>query len=339
MTKNTWNIAMVGATGAVGQELIKILEERKFPVGSLKLFASEQSVGRTIPFHGKDIPIDALSERCFENIDIAFFSAGAAISKEYAPMAAKQGATVIDNTSQFRMDNDVPLVVPEVNAHRVAYCKKRRIIANPNCSTIQLVVVLNALMKKAKIKRVVVSTYQSVSGAGLDAMEELTKQTLGLFSNKKEEPTVFPHRIAFNCLPHIDVFLEDGYTKEEWKVMNETAKILETKIPLSVTAVRVPVFYGHSEAVNIEFESPISANEAKKILRETSGVEVIDDPSKNLYPLATQATGKDPIYVGRIREDKSVPYGLALWIVADNIRKGAALNAVQIAEVLCATSN
>lgn len=324
---------MVGATGAVGQELIKILEERKFPVGTLKLFASGRSLGKSIPFHGKDIPVEPLSERCFENIDIAFFSAGAAISKEYAPMAAKQGAVVIDNTSQFRMDNDVPLIVPEVNPHRVAYCKKRRIIANPNCSTIQLVVVLNALMKKAKIKRVVVSTYQSVSGAGLEAMEELTKQTLGLFSNKKEKPTVFPHRIAFNCLPHIDVFLEDGYTKEEWKVMNETAKILEMKIPLSVTAVRVPVFYGHSEAVNIEFESPIAASEAKKILRESPGVEVMDNPAKNLYPLATQATGKDPIYVGRIREDKSVAHGLALWIVADNIRKGAALNAVQIAEV------
>ena len=334
MSKKLWNVAIVGATGVVGGEFVKILEERKFPVGTLKLLASERSLGKTLAFNGKEIVVDLLNKNSFEQIDIALFSAGAEVSKQFAPIAAAKGAVVIDNTSQFRMETDVPLIVPEVNPHRIAYCKKRRIIANPNCSTIQLVIVLNALQPKAKIKRVVVSTYQSVSGAGLEAMEELSKQSVAVFSGKTIEPKKLPHQIAFNCLPHIDVFLEDGYTKEEWKMMQETSKIMETKIPLTATTVRVPVFYSHSESVNIEFETPISAAAARELLSKTSGVEVVDDPSSNQYPLAINAAGKDPIYVGRIREDKTVPHGLNMWIVADNIRKGAALNAIQIAELL-----
>lgn len=334
MSKKAWNVAMVGATGVVGGELIKILEERKFPVGELKLFASEKSVEKKISFQGKEIPVEAIREDSFRGIDIAFFSAGANVSQKYVPLAVDQGAIVIDNTSHFRMEPDVPLVVPEVNRHRIVYCKKRRIIANPNCSTIQLVVVLKALMQRAKIKRVVVATYQSVSGAGQEAMEELSKQTAAIFSQKNEEPKVFPHRIAFNCLPHIDVFLDDGYTKEEWKIMHETSKILETKIPMSATTVRVPVFYGHSEAVNIEFATAVSVADARNLLKKAAGIELLDDPKQNLYPLPSRATGKDAVFVGRIRQDRSVPHGLDLWIVADNIRKGAALNAVQIAEDL-----
>ncbi|MDO8526139.1 MAG: aspartate-semialdehyde dehydrogenase [Deltaproteobacteria bacterium] len=338
MPKKSWNMAIVGATGAVGQELIKILEERSFPVGSLKLLASENSLGKTIPFHDRDFPVDALNENSFNGVEIAFFSAGSEISKKFAPIAAKAGATVIDNTAFFRMDADVPLIVPEVNPEKIAEGKKRGIIANPNCSTIQLVVVLKALMQKAKIKRVVVSTYQSVSGAGLEAMAELSSQTVALFSQKEIEAHAFPHRIAFNCIPHIDLFLEDGYTKEERKLMDETSKILGTKVPLTATTVRVPVFYGHSESVNIEFESKITAREAHDLLKKAPGVEVMDLPLENIYPLATSAAGKDPVYVGRIREDVTVPFGLNCWIVADNIRKGAALNAVQIAE-LCVSSS
>lgn len=334
MKKKSWNVAIVGATGAVGGELIKILESRKFPVEQLRLFASEDSVGKSRAFQGKDFTVEALVDDCFTDVDIAFFTAGSEVSKLHVPKAVEQGAIVIDNTAQFRMEQDIPLVVPEVNRHRILYCKKRRIIANPNCSTIQLVVVLKALMRRAKIKRVVISTYQSVSGAGIEAMEELAAQSVALFSNKESEAKVFPHRIAFNCLPHIDVFLEDGYTKEEWKLINETSKILETKIPMTATTVRVPVFYGHSESVNVELESNISCEEARRLLREAQGVAVIDDPSKNEYPLALDCAGKDSIFVGRIRQDKSVPFGLNFWIVADNIRKGAALNAIQIAEVL-----
>lgn len=334
MSNKTWNIAIVGATGVVGAEFVKILEERKFPVGQLKLLASERSLGKTLSFQGKELPVETLTEKSFAGIDIALFSAGAAISKKFAPIAAETGAVVIDNTSQFRMESDIPLVVPEVNPHRIAYCKKRRIIANPNCSTIQLVVVLNALHQQAKIKRVVVSTYQSVSGAGLEAMEELSQQSVAIFSNKEIKPQALPHRIAFNLIPHIDCFLADGYTKEEWKLMVETSKIMETDIPLSATTVRVPVFYGHSESVNVEFETPLSAAEARKILQKAEGVEVIDDPASNQYPMAIDCAGKDPIFVGRIREDKTVPFGLNLWVVADNVRKGAALNAIQIAELL-----
>lgn len=314
---------MVGATGVVGQALVKILEERRFPVGQLKLLASERSAGKTLKFNGREIPVEPIVEQAFAGIDIAFFSAGAEVSRDFVPIAAGKGAVVIDNTSQFRMDKDVPLVVPEVNAPRIAYCKKRRIIANPNCSTIQLVVVLHALRQRAKIKRVVVATYQSVSGAGLEAIETLARHG----------------ERSFDCVPHIDRFLEDGYTKEEWKMMNETSKIMEEKIPMTATCVRVPVFYGHAEAVNIEFESALSADEAQRILKETPGVEVVDDPASAKYPLAVDCAGKDPIFVGRIRADKTVPHGLSMWIVADNVRKGAALNAIQIAELLCETSS
>lgn len=338
MTKKT-NIAIVGATGAVGGELLEILEERKFPVGELKLLASENSSGRWLFFGGKEFPVHDLASANFAGTTIAFFSAGALISKEYVPQAVREGALVIDNTSQFRMEPDVPLIVPEVNRQRIADGQRRRIIANPNCSTIQLVVVLHALAQKAAIKRVVVSTYQSVSGAGVEAMEELSKQTVALFSNKEMETKIFPHRIAFNCLPHIDVFLDGGVTKEEWKMMHETSKIMETKIPMSATAVRVPVFYGHSESVNIEFESPITAEEARAILEKTPGVVVVDNPLQNAYPLAIDCAGRDEIFVGRIRTDGTVPHGLNLWIVADNIRKGAALNAVQIAEEWVALSS
>ncbi|MBI4125263.1 MAG: aspartate-semialdehyde dehydrogenase [Deltaproteobacteria bacterium] len=316
MSDKTYHVAIVGATGVVGQAFVRILEKRNFPVGSLRLLASERSSGKHLMFNGKAIPVELISERAFEGIDLAFFSAGADVSKDFVPIAAGKGAIVIDNTSQFRMEPDVPLVVPEVNAHRIAYCKKRRIIANPNCSTIQLVVVLHALRQRAKIKRVVVATYQSVSGAGLEAIETLSKHG----------------ERSFDCVPHIDRFLEDGYTKEEWKMMNETSKIMEEKIPMTATCVRVPVFYGHSEAVNIEFESALLAEEARKILKETPGVAVVDDPASDQYPLAVDCAGKDPIFVGRIREDKTVPHGLSLWIVADNVRKGAALNAIQIVE-------
>lgn len=317
--KKSWNVAVVGATGAVGQAMLSILEERRFPVGKLKPLASSRSAGKIVTFRGKPVAVETLARDSFSGIDIALFSAGGAVSEEFAPVAAQSGAIVIDNTSHFRMEKEIPLVVPEVNKHRISCYGKRRIISNPNCSTIQLVVVLNALHQKAKIRRVTAATYQSVSGGGSRAMQDL----------KAEK-----HPATFNCVPHIDRFLETGYTKEEWKMMVETSKIMEIDIPMSVTCVRVPVFVGHSEAVQVEFDSALTPEEARGILRETPGVEVIDDPSQNLYPQAVHAAGRDPIYVGRLRRDRSVPYGLAMWIVADNIRKGAALNAVQIAEEL-----
>lgn len=317
--KESWNVAVVGATGAVGQAMLSILEERRFPVGTLKPLASDRSAGKIVTFLGKPFPVEALARNSFSGIDIALFSAGSPVSEEFAPIAARAGAVVIDNTSHFRMEKEIPLVVPEVNKHRIPCYGKRRIISNPNCSTIQLVVVLNALHQRVKIRRVTVATYQSVSGAGRRAMEDLKAQK---------------HPATFNCVPHIDRFLEEGDTKEEWKMMVETSKIMETDIPMSVTCVRVPVFVGHSEAVQVEFDSAMTPEEARGILRETPGVEVADDPSQNLYPQAIHAAGRDPIYVGRLRRDRSVPHGLAMWIVADNIRKGAALNAVQIAEEL-----
>lgn len=331
--KKKYNIAVVGATGAVGGEFLAILEERKFPVGFMRPLASEDSLGKSVSWQEDLIPVAVLSKDSFKEIDIAFFSAGGEVSKEFAPLAVKAGAIVIDNTSAFRMEPDVPLVVPEVNPHAIADVKKRGIIANPNCSTIQMVVVLHALAQKAPIKRVVVSTYQSVSGAGLAAMEELSQQTVALFSQQEAKTEVFPHRIAFNCLPHIDVFVDSDYTKEEQKMMQETSKIMGSEIPVTATCVRVPVFFGHSEAVNVEFTSSITSQEAKNILSQTPGVEVIDDVTNLRYPLAIDAQGQDPIFVGRIREDNTVPHGLNLWVVADNIRKGAALNAIQIAEM------
>ncbi|MCX7857924.1 MAG: aspartate-semialdehyde dehydrogenase [Deltaproteobacteria bacterium] len=331
----TYNVAVVGATGAVGNEMVKILEERKFPVKSLKLLASERSIGKSLEFMGTDLPVEVLDEKSFKGVEIALFSAGGSVSLKYAPIAASEGCVVIDNTSAFRMEPDVPLVVPEVNPHAIKDYKKRNIIANPNCSTIQMVVALKPLHDYAKIKRIVVSTYQSVSGTGKKAIFELEDQVRALLMNKKVEKKVYPHQIAFNCLPHIDVFLENGYTKEEMKMVNETKKIMEDDtIKVTATTVRVPVFYGHSESVNVEFERKITPEKARSLLRKAPGVKVVDNPSKNLYPLAINAAGKDEVFVGRIRKDDTVEYGLNMWIVADNVRKGAALNAVQIAEIL-----
>jgi len=330
-----YNVAVVGATGAVGNEMIATLAQRKFPIKKLTLLASARSIGKTLTYKGEEIPVDELKEDSFKGIDIGLFSPGGAVSTKFAPIAAASGCVVIDNTSAFRMEPDVPLVVPEVNEHAVAQYKKRGIIANPNCSTIQMVVVLKPLHDAAKIKRVVVSTYQAVSGTGKKAIYELEQQVLAIYNNKRVESKVYPWQIAFNILPHIDSFLESGYTKEEMKMVNETKKIMEDdSIKVTATTVRVPVFYGHSEAVNIEFEKDLSPDKARKLLKKAAGVKVVDDPAKNKYPLAIHAAGKDDTFVGRIRRDDSVPYGLNMWVVADNIRKGAALNAVQIAEVL-----
>jgi aspartate-semialdehyde dehydrogenase len=330
-----YTVAVVGATGAVGNEMISTLEQRKFPVKKLKLLASSRSIGKTIPFRGEEIEVEELTENSFKGVDIGLFSPGGSVSLKFAPIAAASGCVVIDNTSAFRMEKDIPLVVPEVNEHAIKDYKKRGIIANPNCSTIQMVVVLKPLHDAAKIKRVVVSTYQAVSGTGKKAIHELEQQVLAIYGNKKIETNVYPYQIAFNCLPQIDSFIENGYTKEEMKMVNETKKILEDdNIAVTATTVRVPVFYGHSESVNVEFEKAITPDEARKILRKAPGVIVIDDPSKKLYPLAIDAAGKDDTFVGRIRTDESIAHGLNMWIVADNIRKGAALNAVQIAEVL-----
>ena len=331
----TYNVAVVGATGAVGNEMVATLEHRKFPVKKLTLLASSRSIGKSLTFNGKDIPVDELKEDSFKGIDIGLFSPGGAVSLKFAPIAAASGCVVIDNTSAFRMEPDIPLVVPEVNAHAVKDYKNRGIIANPNCSTIQMVVVLKPLHDAAKIKRVIVSTYQAVSGTGKKAIHELEQQVLAIYNNNKIEHKVYPHQIAFNCLPHIDAFLENGYTKEEMKMVNETKKIMEDySIKVTATTVRVPVFYGHSESVNVEFEKDLSPEKARRILKKAPGVKVVDNPSKNQYPLAIYAAGKDETFVGRIRRDESVTHGLNMWIVADNIRKGAALNAVQIAEVL-----
>ena len=330
-----YNVAVVGATGAVGNEMIKILETRKFPVSGLKLLASERSRGKTITYFDEEVKVDTLTKDSFSGVDIALFSAGAARSLEFAPAAAESGAVVIDNSSAFRMEDDIPLVVPEVNPHAVANYKKRGIIANPNCSTIQMVVALKPIHDAVKIKRVVVSTYQAVSGSGSSAIEELAEQTKALFAFKDYDVKVYPHRIAFNCLPHIDVFLENGYTKEEMKMENETKKIMEDdSIAVTSTTVRVPVFYGHSESVNIETEKKLLPSEAKEILKKAPGIVVVDDPKNNLYPLAIDAAGKDETFVGRIREDFSIKNGLNMWIVSDNVRKGAALNTIQIAEYL-----
>jgi len=335
MKKDRYNVAVVGATGAVGEQLREVLEERQFPVGELRLLASARSAGQFLPFQGRQIRVDILEEDSFEDIDIGLFSAGGSVSAKFAPIAVAAGAVVVDNTAHFRMEPDIPLVVPEVNAKEIGKYKARGIIANPNCSTIQLVVALKPLHDAARIKRVVVSTYQSVSGAGRRAMEELSQQVAALFNGKEIEKEKFPHQIAFNCIPHIDAFLESGYTKEEWKMINETRKILgEPNLPVTATTVRVPVFCSHSESVNVETVVKLSAAETKQILREAPGVILADVPEENIYPMAIEAVGKDATYVGRIREDNSVANGLNLWVVADNLRKGAALNAVQIAEIV-----
>jgi aspartate-semialdehyde dehydrogenase len=335
MKKEKYNVAIVGATGAVGEQMREVLEERKFPVGDLHLLASERSAGQFLQFQGHQRRVDVLNEHSFINIDVALFSAGGSVSAKFAPAAVSAGAVVVDNTACFRMAPDVPLVVPEVNASAIGDYKNRRIIANPNCSTIQMVVALKPIHEAARIKRVVVSTYQSVSGAGRQGIEELSEQVAALFNGKEVEKKKFPHQIAFNCIPHIDVFMEDGYTKEEWKMIHETRKILGApSLAVTATTVRVPVFCSHSESVNVETEKKLTAAQVKALLRQAPGVIVADEPENNLYPLALDATGKDATYVGRIREDHSVPNGINLWVVSDNLRKGAALNAVQIAEIL-----
>jgi aspartate-semialdehyde dehydrogenase len=330
-----FNVAVVGATGAVGNEMVETLEHRKFPVKNLRLLASERSLGVALDYKGQEIPVEVLNKDSFKGVDIGLFSAGGSVSQKYAPIAAAAGCVVIDNTSAWRMDPDVPLVVPEVNAHAIARYKKTGIIANPNCSTIQMVVVLKPLHDAATITRVVVSTYQAVSGTGKKAIAELESQVRALFNHQPIEAKVYAHQIAFNCLPHIDVFLENGYTKEEMKMVNETKKIMEDdSIQVTATTVRVPVFFGHSESVNVEFKKELTPEKARQLLKKAPGVTVVDNPAKNQYPLAIYAAGKDDTFVGRIRKDESVKYGLNLWVVADNIRKGAALNAVQIAEIL-----
>ncbi|MDD5747551.1 MAG: aspartate-semialdehyde dehydrogenase [Actinomycetota bacterium] len=332
------NVAIVGATGMVGIEMQKILDERNFPVDSLRLLASERSRGRNFSFRGKQIPVEVLSGESFLSIDIALFSAGASISKEFAPIASERGAAVIDNSSAFRMDPDVPLIVPEVNPD-AAFANKG-IIANPNCSTIQLVVALAPLHRRFVIKRVVVTTFQSVSGTGKEAVEELKGQVRQIEEGKPVTKSVYPHQIAYNCLPHIDEFLENGYTKEEMKMVNETRKIMGIPdLPVTATTVRVPVFVGHSESVNIEFEKRITPDLARQVLNDSPGIEVVDEPEKNLYPVPIHCVGKDATFVGRIRLDFSRENSLNMWIVSDNLRKGAALNAIQIAELLIKSGN
>ena len=335
MKKEAYNVAVVGATGAVGEQMREVLEDRQFPVGELRLLASERSAGQFLPFQGRQVRVDILTEESFAGVDVALFSAGGKVSAKFAPAAVAAGAIVVDNTAHFRMEPEIPLVVPEVNAKEIAHYRNRRIVANPNCSTIQMVVALKPLHDAARIKRVVVSTYQSVSGAGRMAMEELSQQVSALFNGRELKKEKFPHQIAFNCIPHIDVFMEDGYTKEEWKLIQETRKILgEPALAVTATTVRVPVFCSHSESVNVETESKLTADKAREIFRQAPGVILADVPSEDIYPLAIDAVGKDATYVGRVREDHSVANGLNLWIVADNLRKGAALNAVQIAEIL-----
>ncbi len=328
-------VAILGATGAVGQEMLKTLSARKFPVSELRLLASGRSAGKTIAHEGKTYTVEEATPEAFKGVDIVLASAGASISERLAPAAVAAGAVVIDNTSHFRMHADVPLVVPEVNAHDLDWHKG--VIANPNCSTAPLVVVLNALRKLAPIERVVVATYQSVSGAGKEAMDELRDQTADVLAGREAKPEHIVHPIAFNLVPAIDSFLDNGYTKEEMKVTNETRKILgEPGLPVTATAVRVPVYICHSEAVNIEFQRPVSPAAARAALAASDGITVMDDPAQNVYPRPRELAGTDDTYVGRIRCDVSHPNGLNLWLVSDNLRKGAALNAVQIAEALVA---
>src|SRR5271167_3218026 len=329
-----FKVAVAGATGNVGREMLAILAERRFPVSEVVALASPASIGKEVSFGERTLKVKALEHYDFSDVDICLMSAGGAVSKDYSPKIGARGCVVIDNSSAWRLDPDVPLIVPEVNAAAAKGFGKKNIIANPNCSTAQLVVALKPLHDKAVIKRVVVSTYQSVSGAGKDAMDELFTQTKAVYTNSELVNKKFPKRIAFNVIPEIDVFMEDGYTKEEWKMMMETKKILDPKIKLTATCVRVPVFVGHSEAVSIEFQNPISADEARDVLRKAPGVLVIDKHEPGGYVTPYEAAGEDATYVSRIREDATVENGLVLWCVSDNLRKGAALNAIQIAECL-----
>lgn len=353
MKKGSYKVAVVGATGAVGNMMTRVLEKRNFPVSEILLLASGRSAGKSLKFKGEDHPVQELTETSFKGVDIGLFSAGGSISAKFAPIAAQEGCVVIDNTAHFRMEPDVPLVVPEVNPEAIADYPTRNIIANPNCSTIQMMVALKPIHNAAKILRIVVSTYQAVSGTGKDAIEEMLLQSRemassiqwtkedgldklwqGLSPFKTMETSVYPHRIAFECLPQIDVFMENDYTKEEMKMVWETKKILDPSIRITATTVRVPTFFGHSESINVETEKKITARQAKELLAKAPGVRVVDDPCNRHYPLTALAGGEDETLVGRIREDESIPNGLNMWVVSDNILKGAALNAVQIAEIL-----
>jgi aspartate-semialdehyde dehydrogenase len=321
------NVAVVGASGLVGRKMLDVLEERRFPVAKLRLLASARSAGRMLKYGGKDHPVEELTSASFEGVKVAFFSAGASVSREFAPFAVRSGALVIDNSSEFRMNDDVPLVVPEVNPHDIG--NHKGIIANPNCSTIQMVVALRPLHERWKIRRLVIATYQSVTGAGKKAVSQLDSEIAKEMSPERK----FPHPIAYNVLPQIDIFFDDGYSREEHKLVNETRKILgDQSIRITATCVRVPVVGGHSEAVNIEFEKPFDVAEVRRVLSATPGICVQDDVSKSVYPMPIWSHEKDEVFVGRIRVDDSIPNGLNLWIVSDNLRKGAATNAVQIAE-------
>jgi len=335
MKREGYNVAIVGATGAVGQEIIQILEERNFPVGELRLIASEKSQGKDLEFKGAKVKVQKLDGNSFRGIHIALFSAGASRSREFALKAVEAGAVVIDNSSAFRMEPDIPLIIPEINSYAISDYKKRSIIANPNCTTAVTLMALKPLHDVSRIKRVVASSYQAVSGAGAKAIEELRIQTLSWAKGEPMKADVFPHQIAFNLLPHIDTFLENGYTKEEMKLHNETRKILgDNSIQVTATTIRVPVFRTHSVSVNIETERKITVQEARKALNNFPGVRVVDEPQNLKYPMPIDAAGMDDCLVGRIREDYTVSAGLSFWVVGDQLRKGAALNAVQIAEVL-----
>ncbi len=333
---NMIDVAVVGATGAVGEAIIAILEERNFPVGNLFPLASQRTAGSRIAFKGRQVRVGVLADFDFNKVRLGLFSAGAGVSAEYAPQAVAAGCVVIDNSSHFRNDDDIPLVVPEVNPHAVADYSARNIIANPNCSTIQMVVALKPIHDAVGIERINVATYQSVSGTGREAMAELAGQTAALLSGKDIECNVYPKQIAFNVLPHIDVFMDNGYTREEMKMVWETRKIMgDDSIKVNATCVRVPVFFGHSEAVHLETREKLSVDEARRLLAEAPGVVVMDEPGKVGYPTSvSESAGQDPVFVGRIREDLSHPRGLDLWVVSDNVRKGAALNSIQIAEIL-----
>lgn len=333
LKKERYVVAVVGATGAVGNEMIAVLEERKFPVAELRLFASERSIGKYFDFKDKEIPVDVLEDYVFDHIDIALFSVNSELSKVFAPRAVEAGCVVIDNSSAWRSDPSVPLVVPEVNSNDILW--HNGIIANPDCAAIQMVMVLKPLHDAATIKRVVATTFHSVSGSGKKAIDELLTQCIALINQSDFSPEIFPHQIAFNCLPHIDAFQDNGYTEEEIKLIDETKKIMgEKSFKVTATTVIVPTFRSHSESLNIETEKKLSSNEVRAILSEAPGIIVFDAPQKNVYPLPLNAAGKDEVFVGRIREDESVEKGINIWSVSDNLRKGAALNAVQIAEEL-----
>ncbi len=333
MTAKAYNVAVVGATGAVGNQMIQVLEERSFPVRDIRLLASARSLGKELTFKGKSIPVEELKEDSFTGVDVALFSAGSGVSKKFAPLAVAAGCVVIDNSSAFRMEAHVPLVVPEVNGDAIR--GGPGIIANPNCSTIQMVVALKPIHDAAGIRRIVVTTFQAVSGTGKRAVEELHHQVGEVLQGKPVTREVYPHQIAFNCLPHIGAFLDNGYTEEEMKMVHETRKIFsDPHMRVCATTVRVPVYYGHSESLNVETREPLSVEKARELLSRAQGVRVVDDPFQCQYPMPLDAEGKDETLVGRLREDLSVENGLAMWVVADNIRKGAASNAVQIAEIM-----